>query len=204
MPIGDLKATEFLRTVTRKLNNVNPLLTTGDRGNDTLKQFLMRALPATHRAVLSTSPHIPVQDLAEIADRITEAIGHNSCPPYAPIQSIQTPTQDHPAAIVHQTPPIDDIATLTARIAVLEARPNSSKGAERRQPRPPPTATRTHDTQCYFHRRFGTLAKKCQPGCTFPCVRDQLTVTDTCIWHSQFGTTATRCAPGCHLNNEKN
>ncbi|KAH7965701.1 hypothetical protein HPB49_009895 [Dermacentor silvarum] len=127
-----------------------------------LKRQLIRRLSPSddEKAILQVQPNLPLDKLAEIADRVVEA----SPPP--------------PPLFVHATGPSQPTPELASRIdeiarQVYSMQRNLDQRPALRPGKHPQSRGRNTDSwqenddgRCYYHRRFGDRARKCQPRCS--------------------------------------
>ena len=118
-----------------------------------LRELFLQRLPGNVRMVLaSTSDHLPLEELAQLADRIMDV----SPPTVAAV----TPTP---------LPELDHLRTEVARLQSLVQQINLDRPSRRSShssncsgtssPRRPPNL-------CWYHFRFGDSARKCRPPCS--------------------------------------
>lgn len=160
LDLGDLTPSQLLRRI-RDMS--------GASGTPpaVLQVLWMNKLPAHVRAILSASSG-DLDTLAKVADKV---ISH--CQPTASISALNTVSRHRSSS--------PDLATtlreINQRLAALEAvsspprqprypyrrsRPgNWNRSASRRR------ATSRQGSYCFYHRRFGTEARKCEPPCNF-------------------------------------
>ena len=143
--LGDRKPTQLLRHLQQLAGD-----TPGADGAF-LRQLFLQCLPSNIRMVLaSTRSDMPINELAQLADKITEV----TIPEVANV-SVQ--------------PSSSKLESLHAEIVSLKQQTTSLKKAFRRahspychhptSPAPPPQSS---DKICWYHRTFGDSAKKCQ------------------------------------------
>ncbi|XP_037563015.1 uncharacterized protein LOC119442272 [Dermacentor silvarum] len=127
-----------------------------------LKRELIRRLSPSQdeKAILQVQPNLPLDQLTEIADRVVEA----SPPP--------PPLYVHAAGAPQPTPElasrIDKIARQVDSIQRhLDQRPTLRPGKRpQSRGRNTDSSQENDDGRCYYHRRFGDRARKCQPACS--------------------------------------
>ena len=144
--LGDRKPTQLLRRMQQLL---------GERaGMDGafLKELFLQRLPTNVRMVLaSTSATTSLEELAELADKIAEV----AIPPVAAVQ------QPHLADEMQQLKA--EVTKLQKAISSLSRRRSHTP---RRTPRSPSPAPVNPDGLCWYHRKFGQDARKCNPPCS--------------------------------------
>ena len=159
--LGDRKLTQLLRRMQQLL---------GDRpeaGADTnvfLKELFLQRLPANVRMVLaSADADMDLHKLADMADKVMEV----ATPPIASISAPDTSSEVQ--QLREEVSRLADlVASLNTRNDRRRARiPRNRSPAPRRSRNPSPT---TQDdlpaTLCWYHKKFGQAARKCQPPCT--------------------------------------
>ena len=156
--LGDRKPSQLLRHMQHLLGDSGP---TPDSAF--VRQLFLQRLPPSVRMVLaSSSADLSLPQLAEMADRILE-VSH--VPTVAPV------TDPNVSEMRQLT------TTLTRLVAALDATLSHSRepSDSRRQSRPsrspsrPPSRQQSRSSSpaglCWYHRRFGTNARKCRPPC---------------------------------------
>lgn len=148
--IGDRTPSQFLR----HLKNL--------AGTTVQEEFLrtlwLNRLPATMQAILVAQSDLPLEKLAEIADKIKET--HST-----PFQiAAASETQSALTALTEQ------VRKLTLHVDELSRRPryrprSRSRGYYNRDRSP--SETPTLSDQCWYHRNYGSNARKCKSPCTF-------------------------------------
>ena len=149
--LGDRKPTQLLRRMQQLL---------GDKAAATdgafLRELFLRRLPTNVRMVLaSTSDTASVEELAQLADKITDVASGVS----PSLSAMSAPAQ------------FSDIEQLRAEVSRLKELVTSlssrSRPLRRRSPTPPPPRSHSPlDTPlCWYHQRFGDAARNCKPPC---------------------------------------
>ena len=131
--------------------------------DEIIRILWMQRMPTTIRCTLSASEDIEVTKLATIADRMLEATTLSHPQTYA-VEAIRSTTTTGSAS-----------TNIDARMSALEktvAELASLFKENSLQTRPPrsPTRSNTQNKEvdiCFFHRRFGPSAKKCEAPCAF-------------------------------------
>ena len=154
--LGDRKPTQLLRRMQQLLR---------DKASSTdasfLRELFLQRLPPNVRMVLASSETTDLVKIAQLADKVVEV---------ATPQVSSATLPNHPAN--------PDLDHLRAEIAELKQMLSSLQLPNDRQPRPrcrgntprssrSSTPTRsTSDSLCWYHTRFGDLARKCQLPCS--------------------------------------
>ena len=178
--LGDQKPTALLRSMR------NELAAAGDAPVDTelFRTLFLQRLPQPVRAALALLPADSALDaLAEAADRYLDASGHgqNIAAVAAPQPQPPSPAAAAPAESTLEAL----VATLVAKVEQLEASNRRLQGAmhrgrspsrrrrEARTSRPPTPArasassTSAATRHCFYHRRFGSRARRCESPCSW-------------------------------------
>ena len=132
------------------------------------------------------------------------------------MSTISPHTPHHINALVQQTTtqpsistPTDATEKLVAAIETLTTamkkdrfagrKRTNSTARDRRRPSPSPLSL-----VCFYHARYGTKAKYCNPGCQFPNPPADISYKDVCIFHARFAKSTRNCREECKhflLNN---
>lgn len=172
--LGDQKPSHLLRHMKSLANN--------QIMDDALKTLWLQRLPNQVQLILSASQGVDIAKMAEIADKIVE-VNNSSGASIAAVTRVQTsatPTVDVASMRENLPPPADaassEIAQLQAQITNLtkmveELRVNRNRHRSRERWRgrsrsrtPGPNSAK--EGECFYHRRFGTKARKCTRPCT--------------------------------------
>lgn len=166
MDLGDQRPTQLLRRM-RVLAR--------DRISDATLQILwMRNLPPATRAVVAVKEDSSLESLAVMADKIHEQAREIDSICACQQEKHTTPVQSHDTeSNLHQL-----VEALTQEVAAIRMERNNTRT------RPPFRHNRTFDSRahghrwtgsyndtnkqadmCYFHAKFGSKARKCQPPC---------------------------------------
>lgn len=157
--LGDRKPSQLLRRMTQLLGSQASL-----RDSSLLRELFLQRLPSDVRRILATSSNIPLDDLAELADKILD-----TAPPM--IQATTYPTSSHPLPATEASPfdfqrLHDDVAHLITEVAALrQNRPNLPEPHHMRRSFSKGRA----DTPpvCWYHRTYGPRAHNCSPPCSW-------------------------------------
>ena len=151
--LGDRKPTQLLRRL-QQLAGDTPGLPDGTF----LRELFLQRLPANVRMVLaSTRDDTPIEDLAQLADKIVEV----AVPP-----SVSNVSASVPSSEIQQLR--TEIASLTKVVQSLRKRRSRSNSFSRRSPSPAGQPRPPLDTGdlCWYHYKFGDSALKCKPPCS--------------------------------------
>ena len=157
--LGDRKPTQLLRRLQQLAGDTPGLL-----DGNFLKELFLQRLPSQVRMVLaSTRDGTPIEDLAQLADKIIEV----AAPPIISTVSTQSSEMEQLRA---------EIASLTKVVSSLQQqqcfRRRSKSPYRGRSPGParhrrPPTSDLQQDADlCWYHQTFGDDARKCKPPCS--------------------------------------
>lgn len=142
--LGDRKPTQLLRRMTQLL---------GDKAQGTdvafLRELFLQRLTPNVRMVLASTPEtVSLDDLASLADRVTE---------------VATPRVAVVDASVQRSSEISELKTEIARLKLLVGRRRSSSRGRSDSP----ARSRLLDSElCWYHQQFGDAARKCKTPCT--------------------------------------
>lgn len=147
--LGDRRPSQFLRSLKWLLSK--------DSVDDVfLRQLWLRRLPVDVQAILQAQWDLPIEKIAEIADRIMD------------VKSISV-------KMAKSEPPSPDysnlekqIADLTRQVAALKTQ-NQYKRNSRHRSKSRSQSRRRRDSSaiCFYHNRYGRNAKKCMQPCSW-------------------------------------
>ena len=179
--LGDQRPSQLLRRMQGELTAA------GDSPADSglLRTLFLQRLPQGITATLSLLPeNTALDELASSADRIMEASRPAIYP--AAVSAIQpTPLLPAPAPAAPAADLLATVASLTATVSELQMevrslrqgrthdrssscnRCRSQSRGRQRWSRHDSSPSRPRDDLCYYHRRFGAQAKKCQSPCSW-------------------------------------
>lgn len=146
--LGDRKPSQLLRRLQQLAGD-----TPGGDGAFLRELFLQR-LPTNVRMVLaSTRSDMPIDELAQLADKIVEV----AVPEVATVSAQSTTSEvDQLRA---------EIASLKQQIQTLQL-PHRRSRRRSRSPALPLPSPQAPTTLCWYHQKFGDAARKCQPPCS--------------------------------------
>ena len=158
--LGDRKPTQLLRRMQQLLGDQLP---TPD--NAFLKELFLQRLPANVRMVLaSADPSNELPKLAEMADKIIEV----ATPPT--VAATSTPVSE----VQQLREEVSRLAELVPAITAGHRRQRARSRSTGRRPQSPacldpqtPQTSTTSDSLCWYHKKFGDSAKKCQQPCNW-------------------------------------
>lgn len=158
LALGDRKPSQLLAEMRSKAAET-PVT------DDLLKQLWMRNLPGYIRAILSADESITLTAAATMADRIMEASnGRNSF-----VNAAVSSTGEN-NDLTKQLQNLQlQVNTLTQQISKFQRRSSRSRSrgySDARQRSP--AANHVQFEMCWWHRRFGQKARKCEQPCNFP------------------------------------
>lgn len=157
--LGDRKPSQFLR-------HLRSLAGTTVVQDNLLRQLWLQRISSNVRAILATQSELPLDNLAELADKIVEVS------PSIPTFTVNAALNDKGT----ESNLLNAIADLQKQVAELSTsrsrprfRPRSSNRNFRQRSN---TYTRDNSNQqsgqvCWYHKKFQQNAKKCVPPCKF-------------------------------------
>lgn len=154
--LGDQRPTQLLRRMQQLLGP-----DAADADGALLRELFLQRLPANVRMVLASSGEAsPLQELAELGDRIIAA----ASPAVAGV------TQSQPSEIDKLRA---EVSQLRETVSALSSPRQRSPYRPSRQRSPSPHhQSRLHSSpprpsMCWYHARFGDRARKCSPPCSY-------------------------------------
>lgn len=156
--LGDLKPSQLLRRIHQLL---------GDKASATdssfIRELFLQRLPANVRMVLTSCDTTNLEKLAELADKIVEV----STPQINSAINAPSSNSTSNSELQQLHSEIADLKRIVSSIQRSSHRRSPSRsgyhGSRSRQSTPEPT---TSDDLCWYHRRFGDAARKCQSPCS--------------------------------------
>ena len=161
LAIGDRTPSQHLRRLRSEAGN--------NFSEEVLQTIWLDSLPADVKLVISGTKNLPLDQLAEMADRVHEVA--------APRRSIAAVSSPASSSAPHWQTQIDALTKpLAAVVKQLDgrgrkaSRTQSSAGPAAKRPRSrSPSVTQDEDADdahCWYHRRFKEKARKCIKPCT--------------------------------------
>ena len=126
-----------------------------------MRELFLQRLPTNVRMVITPSAAaLNLEALAQLADRTVETS------PTTTIAATNTPDQLLTAQVSKLTRRLEDLSTQMAKVVNSFRRSRSRSPAQRRPPSLTSVdSTAVADNLCWYHRKFGHDAKKCQSPC---------------------------------------
>ena len=150
--LGDRKPTQLLRRMQQLL---------GERASTTdstfLRELFLQRLPSNVRMVLaSTNTTATLEELAELADKVVEV----AAPTVAATSVSPGPSPEILAEIEQLRSAVEQLQT---SVKQLTRQSRNRSHSRNRQHSPAPQ----EQTTCWYHQKYGSKAKKCNPPCDF-------------------------------------
>lgn len=165
--IGDRKPSQYLRHLRSKVDSCTI--------PDTLLRTLWsNRLPAQVKAIVASQTHMPLDAVADLADRIQDAILPSHCS--------ENVTACHSASMVTRS----DYDNLSGKVdalskqlsELLSERNNRGRFRSRSRSRSSKNTSDegSNNDMCWYHKRFGERAHKCNTPCTYTSGKRQAEV----------------------------
>lgn len=156
--LGDRKPTQLLRRMQQLLGDH---LGMAPEGNAFLKELFLQRLPGNVRMVLASADDATdLQKLADMADKIMEVATPS-------VSAVSNPIHDD---VQHLRAEVERLATLVASLSRRHRR-DRSQSRDRRPRSPTPQDPQAQEEPpcrpCWYHRKFGEAARKCQEPCNW-------------------------------------
>lgn len=152
--IGDRKPSQFLR-------HLRSLAGTILQDQSILRQLWLRRLPNHLQAIITAQADLPLDKLADLADKILEV---TPAPINAHVYAAATPPQSSPDVLALAAR-IDELSGLVAAMSQRRDReynrPNRSRSASR------DSRGQEEPQLCWYHRMYKTQAVKCTKPCSW-------------------------------------
>ena len=156
-PLGDQKPSDAFREM-RAMARLTPAADGTPRQLDLLRALWLLRLPESIRAAIPNAEEIDEDDLQVKADHLADALTASSRRIHAVPPDTFLPSQDNDDVAAVQRPP------LRAR----QSLPQKHDPLPRSKQRLGAPKTYFTDQLCFYHARFGSKARNCQPGCSWP------------------------------------
>ena len=160
--LGDRKPTQLLRRMQQLLGDH---IGAGADANAFLRELFLQRLPSSVRMVLaSADAATDLSRLADMADKIVEV----ATPTVAAISNT-----DSSSEVKQLKDEVTRLANLVAALTRDRPRRPSFRGPRRSRPSSPAPQDQQQQQQqpqrplCWYHRKFGDAANKCQPPCSW-------------------------------------
>ncbi|XP_046621089.1 uncharacterized protein LOC124305557 [Neodiprion virginianus] len=158
--IGDRKPSQYLRHLRDLAGTEFP--------SNVIRQLWLQGLPTQVQAVLATQKNAELNDVADLADSVMEAIrgtslGRNIAAVQQPNESLDTLLSIKIAQLT---------LTLREEINAVKGAFNSSRSRSRSRSKSKKRQSDDSDDEddeklCWYHRKYGKKAKKCTSPCDF-------------------------------------
>lgn len=163
--IGDRKPSQYLRHLRSKVD-------TGTVPDSLLRSIWSSRLPPQVKAIVASQADMSLDAVAELADRIQEAITPS---PQVSAVNMNSSSASRPPSVSRA-----DYDALSAKVDALSAQISALltqrsdkryRGRSRERSKSRSSTRSTSDAErnvCWYHRRFGDQAKKCTRPCDYP------------------------------------
>lgn len=153
--LGDRKPSQLLR-------RMRQLIGTATIDDSILRELFLQRLPTNARMILTTSTGVPLDALAELADKILENASSTFEAPTLTITEL-TPRDTQLQRLQAQVDKLTQLFTENLHVPRPRRQTYRSPSRQRRS-----SHSREHDnTICWYHAQFGAQAHKCCPPCSF-------------------------------------
>lgn len=170
--LGDRRPTQFLRHLQKLLGEKAASFDTA-----ILRELFLQRLPVSVRIGLAVAHAEPLPRLAELADRIMEVSTSTVAAASANVSAADI--ADLRSMMQKLT---TEVADLRHEVGHRSPSPNSAPARRRDSPRrsstpanaraTSPSSSQAATRPCFYHRRFGASARKCQPPCSWSSGND--------------------------------
>lgn len=148
--LGERKPSQFLR-------HLRSLAGSSLQDESILRQLWLRRLPQQVQAILAAQADLPLQKVAELADRIVEV-----SPTDNSVFATSTPAADDPLQAISRR--LDQLAQQVAAMSTGHNRYRSSRSSSRARSK---SRDREASDLCWYHRRFKLKANRCTKPCSW-------------------------------------
>lgn len=160
--LGDRKPSQFLRHLEGLAGPAVP--------KDFLATLWSSRLPQTIQTVIASQIDLPLEKLAELADKV-----HEIAPPAPQVASTSTtasaPSYEDLAKQVCEL--TRQVANLTSRLENNGRSRSKSRRYNRSRSRSRPKQPPPNHPHCFYHFTYGANAKKCKNPCSYPAENSQ-------------------------------
>ncbi|CAH2101618.1 unnamed protein product [Euphydryas editha] len=148
--LGERKPSQFLR-------HLRSLAGSSLQDESILRQLWLRRLPQQVQAILAAQADLPLQKVAELADRIVEVspIAHS-------VFAANASVQDDPLQAINNR--LDQLAKQVAAISSGRSRHRNNRSISRNRSK---SSDRSVSDLCWYHRRFKSKANRCTKPCSW-------------------------------------
>ena len=154
--LGDRKPTQLLRRMQQLLGDHAGPIT----DNGFLKELFLQRLPANVRMVLASADCHDLAKLADMADKIVEVAS----------QQTVAATSNTSPEITQLKEEVTRLSELVASLTQQRSRPRGRSFSRDRRPQSPSLTIPNipnNSGLCWYHKKFGETAKKCQQPCNW-------------------------------------
>lgn len=149
--LGDRRPSEMLHRIRQLIGDG-----TQDSTSPLLRELFLQRLPQNVVPVLAAAGEMPLEKLAELADRI-----YDYSPAGPAVASATAMTPDTEARHSRLEEKVDELAASIAAMRTSTPRPFRGSSRSRSRSR----STNNRDGYCWYHARFGASAMKCRKPC---------------------------------------
>ncbi|XP_041981594.1 uncharacterized protein LOC121734992 [Aricia agestis] len=158
---GDRKPSQFLRHL-RSLAGVSL------SDQNILKQLWLRRLPQNVQVILASQPDLSLEQLANLADKITELTGppavFSTAVPSASVSPSLPPSQDLLVTLMGK---VEELSKQVNALSLRDRPQSRVRNRNRSRSRNSRANSPAPSTLCWYHRHFGVKGAKCIKPCTW-------------------------------------
>ena len=153
--LGDRRPSQLLRSMQRLMGDMRP-------DDSIIRELFLSRLPSSIQAILACSPDLPLDKLAQMADRAMEAV---------PARTVAAVTSDPTTSALLQR--IEQLSEQVKKLSRQSRerwrrRSNSrSDNASKREASASPNRATTEEGVCWYHNKFAEKAHKCTTPCSY-------------------------------------
>lgn len=157
--LGDRRPSQLLRRMRQLLGDCSA----EEANSSLLREMFLQRLPQNLLMVLAAADDMSLDRLAELADRVaaytTPSLGHIAA---------TSSGHDTPASTSRLEERLGRIETALAALSISPAtQPRRRPRSRSRSRTSSPGSARATSTHCWYHRTFGSAARKCCQPCTW-------------------------------------